>query len=389
MSFYWKVALRNLLGNRRRSLKTILILIIGLSSCILAQGFMSYNLIGLRDVLIDSGLGHYQVYRQGYNQHGHVDAFKYLIQDNVALLQKDLAALPGIKRCETGLNFNGMAAVGERSAAFVGTTADLSDSTSVTLGNGLAQKLNATVGDQVTLMVALEGGGINALDVVVEAIKTEQIQAYDEVVLTAELTTIQELLDVSGAVDTVTLWFDDIESAEAAEKQLSSICDAYGLEYRNWRELAGVQYRQPEMFFKLVYVLFMSIILLVTLLAIANTMNLFMQERIGEIGTLRSLGAHRRQILLLFITESFILGVLGSILGVFGGYLIATAVNFSGGITIPPPPGHALGYIGYFRPDIGAVLGLALLFAFTSVIAAVYPSFRAARLKIVEALRSN
>jgi putative ABC transport system permease protein len=126
---------------------------------------------------------------------------------------------------------------------------------------------------------------------------------------------------------------------------------------------------------------------LVVVLSIANTLNLTIQERIREIGTIRSLGTTRWQVGKVFIAESFLIGLIGGFLGILAGYGLSALCNGLGGIPIPPPPGQARGYTAFFRPDLLHALRLWMVFLATAIIAGSFPAYRAARLRIVEALR--
>ncbi|HEX2953265.1 MAG TPA: FtsX-like permease family protein, partial [Bacillota bacterium] len=121
--------------------------------------------------------------------------------------------------------------------------------------------------------------------------------------------------------------------------------------------------------------------------SITNTLNLAMHERVREIGTIRSLGTTRLQVGKIFISESFLIGLIGGFLGIITGYILAAFFNMLGGVHIPPPPGQARGYIAFFKPNFLHALQLWMLFLVTATVAGFYPAYKAARLQIVEALR--
>ena len=133
-----------------------------------------------------------------------------------------------------------------------------------------------------------------------------------------------------------------------------------------------------------------AISLLVAGIGIMNIMIVSLIERTREIGILKALGMRSRTVLLIFLGESIIIGFIGAVIGIFLGWGLANivAVLFSGG---GPLSGVAGGGGGTLR--INPVLTPTVFvgaFAFgigVSVIFALYPAWRASKLKPVEALR--
>ncbi len=406
MLIFIRIGFRNLLKNYRRSIKTMFSIAIGLSACLLVQGFMSHTLLGLRESLINGGLGHIQIYQKGYLKASNEDDYRYLITNSKVVFQ-ELKKVPGIKLFAPRIRFQGIISFGDKSTIFMGN-AGLSSREQklnslatlqagsflrddkpfgVVIGSGLARKLHVGVGDTVTLMSTLKGGGVNALDVEIIGIVEAQIKAYNDVLLLANLKTIQTFMDLPNSVSSVILLLDKTDNLEKTKPYIQKLCRKLGLEYCDWSRLAGTQYTQPKLFYDLVYLLIMLIIVLVVILSIINTLNLSMQERIKEIGTIRSLGTTRFQVGKIFISESFLIGLFGGFLGIVIGYSLATIFNAIGGIPIPPPPGHARGYTAFFKPDFIQALWLWTIFLMTATVAGFYPAFRAARLQIIDALR--
>ena len=116
-----------------------------------------------------------------------------------------------------------------------------------------------------------------------------------------------------------------------------------------------------------------------------NIMIVSLIERTREIGILKALGMKSRTVLAIFLCESVIIGVIGAIVGIFSGWTLAVVVAglFSGGG--PFGEGAGLTITPILAPD---VFLLALVFGIgVSVIFALYPAWRASKLKPVEALR--
>jgi putative ABC transport system permease protein len=136
-----------------------------------------------------------------------------------------------------------------------------------------------------------------------------------------------------------------------------------------------------------------AISLLVAGIGIMNIMIVSLIERTREIGILKALGMKSRTVLGIFLGESVIIGVLGAVIGIALGWglanIVATVLS-SGAITIGPGGGAGaardmlsitpvltpLVFVGAFGFGVGV-----------SVIFALYPAWRASKLKPVEALR--
>jgi putative ABC transport system permease protein len=125
--------------------------------------------------------------------------------------------------------------------------------------------------------------------------------------------------------------------------------------------------------------------LFVAATGIANTMIMSVYERTREIGILKAVGASPGNIRLLFVVEAALIGLLGGVVGVIGGWLLGIGLN--------------AGFLAYFDyMDVpmrgtfffvtGWLVALALGFAMVvGLLAGLYPAARAARLDPLEALR--
>ncbi|MBS3139503.1 ABC transporter permease [Candidatus Woesearchaeota archaeon] len=123
-----------------------------------------------------------------------------------------------------------------------------------------------------------------------------------------------------------------------------------------------------------------AISLLIGGMGIANTMYTSILERTKEIGIMKAVGAKRRIILLIFLLESGLLGLIGGIVGVIIGLLLASGIA---GIVSQAPGGIQL-IMRFSWPWILAAIGFSL---FLGMISGIFPAWQAAKLPPVEALR--
>jgi putative ABC transport system permease protein len=127
-----------------------------------------------------------------------------------------------------------------------------------------------------------------------------------------------------------------------------------------------------------------GISLLVAGVGIMNIMVVSLIERTREIGILKALGMKSRTVLSIFLGESAIIGLIGAVLGIIAGYGLAVVVaQILGSGLLGTTGGFALTPV--LTP---LLLGGSLAFGIgISVIFALYPAWRASKLKPVDALR--
>jgi ABC-type antimicrobial peptide transport system permease subunit len=139
------------------------------------------------------------------------------------------------------------------------------------------------------------------------------------------------------------------------------------------------------------YLLYL-IVLGITATVIVNTLVMSVFERTREIGILAAVGMKSSSILLMFLIESFLLGLGGVIIGlILGGILVlySTTIGFYFGNLGATYSGFLVGETihGYFR--IGDAVGLSIVAFIITMLAALYPAIMAARMEPVEALHGG
>jgi putative ABC transport system permease protein len=124
-----------------------------------------------------------------------------------------------------------------------------------------------------------------------------------------------------------------------------------------------------------------AVSLLVGAVGIANTMFTSVLEKTKEIGTMKAIGAKNRDIMMIFLFNSAMVGLVGGILGDMLGVFVSTLFPLLG---LQMMGGGSDSSI-YFAPDL-MLLGLVLA-VMIGVLSGVVPAYRASKLKPVDALR--
>ena len=397
------LAWRNVVRQRRRSAVGIGAVAFGVISLILAAGFIEWIFWSMREGVIHSRVGHLQIVRPGYLEGGRADPFAFLLPET-APQREAIEQLPGVKTVAPRLAFSGLASLGDSTISFIaegllperegalgsyvlildGEDLSADAPKGITLGQGLAANLGAKVGDKMVLLANTRTGGINAVEVRVRGVFATTTKAFDDAALRVPLPLAQELLRVSGAHTWVIL-LDDTDRTRATYSTLKERFGEDQLELVPWYALADFYNKTVELFSSQVDVMRL-IIAFIIVLSILNTQTMSVLERTSEIGTSMALGVTRAQTLRRFLLESLAIGLIGGALGLALGMLLALLVSAIG-IPMPPPPGMARSFVGEVRVTWPLAFDAVVLALLTTLVAGIYPAWKASRMQIVDALR--
>ena len=120
------------------------------------------------------------------------------------------------------------------------------------------------------------------------------------------------------------------------------------------------------------------------LLGVANTMLMSVLERTREVGTMMAVGLTRGSVMTLFLLEALVLGVLGAAGGLVLMTILTTALARKGITVTPPSATMAMDVFPFMT--FGFTAGVLFAAIAGAVIFALYPAFRASRLRPVQAL---
>lgn len=400
-----KLALRNVFRHRFRSAMTLAAIAFGVCGLVLSGGFVRDIFIQLAEALIHSQSGHLQVSAAGYFSHGSRTPEKYLI-DDPAPLQSMIGAMPEVDDVMLRVHFSGLLNNGKTDWPIIGEGVQPSretklssfmhivagrqladkDDFGVLVGQGVAQALRLVPGDRVTLLLSTADGALNSIDLEVIGVFQSFSKDFDARALRIPLKAAHELLGSEG-VNTLVVSLKRTSDTEQVAAELGSRLPPGKFDVRSWVQLNDF-YEKTVALYNQQFGFLQLIILGMVLLSVANSVNMSVFERVGEFGTMVALGNRMAHVRRLILTETALLGVIGALLGVTLGILLATAIS-AVGIPMPPPPNANLGYTGLIRV-VPAILALAFAVGFTATfLAAILPAIRVSRMPVADALRAN
>ena len=399
------LAYRNIVRQRRRSAVAIGAISFGITALIVASGFIEWIFMDFRESTINAQLGHLQIVRPGYHDSGKADPYAFLLPNEVPQLG-DAGNAGAIKVVAPRLSFSGLLSHGDATLSFIGEGVDPSaeaafgnglqissgtnlvpdDPKSVIVGEGLARNLGVTVGDTVVLLANTATGGTNAVEVTVRGLFSTVTKAYDDAALRLPIETARSLLRTKGSHIWIVL-LNKTADTDRVMAGLKARLANQGVEVVPWYTLADFYNKTAQLFTKQIQAIKL-IIAMIILLSISNTMTMTVIERVGEIGTAMALGVRRAGIMRLFLGEGLLLGCIGGVIGMLTGVGVAALIS-SIGIPMPAPPGMAHGYIGQVLVTPGIAFEALALSIATTLVASIYPAWKASRQSIVDALRFN
>ncbi len=382
---------------------TILAIVVGVSSLMLAGGFVEDLFHQLGESLIRSQSGHIQLGKVGSFTYGSRSPEKYLLPDTDEL-RKALAHRKEVDDVMARVRFSGLLGNGRAELAIVaegiepeseaklgthlriesGRALTSSDHDGILLGHGVARSMKLVPGDRVSLLVSTAGGALNTLDFqVIGTFKTFSNE-FDARAVRLGLPAAQELLGTAGVNALVVLLHRTADTQRVA-RMFESAAAGRGLEVKTWMELNDFYEKTVALYRRQLGVLELIILVMVGL-GVVNLVNMTVLERVGEFGTMRALGNGNVDVFMLVIIENAMLAVFGALVGVLAGVVLAWLVSAIG-IPMPPPPNSDIGYTAHILLT-PAVLFKAFAVGFlATVLAALPPAARVARMPIAEQLR--
>jgi len=405
-----KIALRNLLRYKRRTLLTSSLIAVGVTFVLVFVSSSSAFKNLMISQITDSMLGHIQVHKQGYM--ASIDSLPLtlnLTQKDMGKLEKAINSMSGIKAYSPRIKFAGMFSnfMETTNIRVNGVYPDKEEAVAPLLPGRvkqgekvikkgemfipelLAKGMEVKVGDTIVVIATNRDGSVNGkkfrVGAVIESVTGPGGRdGYMHIEDAMEMLRMDqmEVSEVAIRLDD----FDKLHSVSAAlDAALSDQLNKAGkpvFDVRTWEDLSPF-YNVSRMIEVMTFFIRLMLIAIV-LISVMNVMIMAVYERIREIGTMAAIGTKPGKILFLFLIEGFFLGLIGTLVGIVFTCAVTYVIN---AVEISFNFGRQTGLVLSPRLEPGQIFLISGIVILVSILAALQPAYKASRMEPINALR--
>ena len=266
----------------------------------------------------------------------------------------------------------------------------------VLLGVGLASRLGVGPGDPVTIFapeIRTTPAGVvpQVRRFTVVGLFEAGVHEYDTALAVIHMEDAQRLFRLGDNISGIRLKFNDMMRARWIARDLSEDLPGFYM-VRDWTQQHANFFRavQTE---KTVMFIILSLIIAVAAFNIISTLVMVVTDKQSDIAILKTMGLGPRRIMSIFMIQGSLIGVIGTLLGVIFGIILALNVQSVVGFIEQLLSIEFLSAEVYYISDlpselrIGDIIRFAGVALLLSLLSTIYPAWRAARTEPVEALR--
>jgi lipoprotein-releasing system permease protein len=214
---------------------------------------------------------------------------------------------------------------------------------------------------------------------------------FDNALALIDMEDAQALYRMGGNVSGVRLKVRDLDRAPQVARELARSLPR-SLYLTDWTQQNANYFRAIQIEKRMMFII-LTLIIAVAAFNLVSTLVMVVTDKHPDIAILRTLGAAPSSIMKIFVVQGAIIGVIGTLLGVVTGILLALNID----VVVPFVErtfhfqilSSDVYYISELPSDIhwGDVISVAVVSLVLSFIATIYPSWRASRVNPAEALR--
>jgi lipoprotein-releasing system permease protein len=318
-----------------------------------------------------------------------------IVQGEVLMSGPQGGAVGGIARGITPQGLMDLPTVSSHVVA--GNLNDLSTGDTIAIGGGLASQFGLTVGSSIQLILPQGKATIIGTIPSIESFKVAAIfetgmAQYDSSFVFIPLSAAQNLFQQPNAATQIQVYVTDPDNDDAIKQQIQNTLGNIPINIQDWRQnndsfLAAVTVEGNVMF------LILTLIILVAAFNVISSLIMMVKDKARDIAILRTMGASSGAILRIFLMCGASVGILGTLIGFVLGTIFCAYIEnirqFVQKLTGTPLFDPTVYYLEQLpaKLDWHQVTEVILMSFALSLLATIYPSWRAASIDPIEALR--
>lgn len=401
-----KLGWKNIWRNPTRSSVVIVAVLLGTWAGIFAAGFFNGMLDDYLNGQINLSVGHIQIshpqFEDLYNPSYRIENADEIISElrekpfvREVSAKSIASGLAQSARNSFGVTILGMDVVNDSTTAYKtirknlaeGDMLDGSHRNSILIGDNLAERLGLKHRSRMVLSFQDVDGNITGGAFRVTGIFDTFNSRYDEGTVVVNQHDLNRILGAEGLIHNIRVDTDDISRTDEYTAELREVFE--GVQVKSWREIAPDLRYIYDMKDLTLYIV-MIVIIIGLIFSIINTMLMAVIERTRELGMLRAIGMNKTRTFNMVMLETLFLTIVGAPAGLLFGWL---TITYLGGVGIDLSAfAEGLedwGFSTVIYPTLSWTyyINIMLLVAVAAIISALYPAWRALKLRPVEAIR--
>ncbi|MBI5565058.1 MAG: ABC transporter permease [Chloroflexi bacterium] len=407
MSQTLKLAWRNLWRNWRRTIIAVVAIVLGFILLLMMDGMIKGSDQAIFGNAVRLYGGNLQVHAVGYRERA--NRLPMLPLDDADAVVQAARAQPQVLAAAKRINTAGIV-IHRGNSVPVAITAlepdieaaislqaenvsqgrflSTEDGDAIFIGKGLAERLEVTVGDNVTLLGRSKNESMRQHNFIVVGIYDLNMPEFEKGAVFIPLIDGQTLYNLRGQATEAAIFLKQIGAEADVMAALKAQLPDY--EVDSWQTLKGDLRETLDT--KFAFTSFFGIVvILIASIGILNLMLMAVFERTREMGVLSALGMKGRQVMGLFLLEGSLIGVVGAVIGCGLGFaliaLIGTVgLDFSKIASGLGDLGALMGSKLYPILTVDVLISRTVLVVIITTIASLYPAWQASRKEPAQAL---
>jgi putative ABC transport system permease protein len=399
-----RIAFRNIFRQKRRTILTILTMIVGFTLAAVSIGWSDGTYSYIINMFTRNRIGHVQIHHEGYLD----EPSLYKTIDDYESVASICEKVKGVETWSPRVESAGLASVGEKSSGvqimgidpereakatsfdkkiISGNSLSAEPSHEAVIGKGLAEILEADVGSEIVIISQGADGSIanDLYNIVGIADSGDDVSDRSSCYL--HIQDAQSFLVLEGRIHEIVLILSDLGEVNRVIETLKKALQGRKLEVTPWQEVARSFYQAMRADQQGMWIMIFVVVLIVAV-GVLNTVLMSVLERTREYGLLKAIGTRPNQLFRLVLYESFIIAtasvVVGSALGTFANYLLSVH-----GLILSEPFSYGGMKFQEMRSKITAhslyIPGITVILS--AVLVSVFPAAKAARTASARAMR--